>query len=132
MIVFSAADEAIFSEALHERYARVEFRQRCPREDPLHEIPQESLADVPDQDAEVVLTVLGRHPRCRNFTYDRSAWDWACLPGISYDPPTLNAGQIWTIGRRLPSHGECRSRIYIARALRARMVSREATAHAER
>jgi hypothetical protein len=22
-------------------------------------------------------------------------WDWACLPAMSYDPPTLNAGEIW-------------------------------------
>ena len=99
-IVFSTKDEAIFSEALRECYPRVEFFRRFPGDDSQHALPQASLPDVSGRYADVILASSENQQSgrryCQKFAYNRSIWDWACLPGMSYDAPTLNAGEICT------------------------------------
>jgi len=97
-LVFSPTDEAIFSEALHERYRAVEFVRRSSDEDLPGSLPQGSLLDVSGSYIEIIVTSddqrSGQGYRQR-FIYNRSVWDWACLPAMAYDPPTLNAGEIY-------------------------------------
>jgi len=110
-VLFSAKDEAMFSEALRERYPAVQFLRRFPGQDPLSAIPQPLLLDIADQYVEILLELPGdaqaedtmyasngrrRHRVRQHLTllYDRSTWDWARLPHMSYDPPTLNVGEI--------------------------------------
>src|SRR5882724_3755779 len=101
----------MFSEALRERYPAVQFLRRFPGQDPLSAIPQPLLLDIADQYVEILLELPGdaqaedtmyasngrrRHRVRQHLTllYDRSTWDWARLPHMSYDPPTLNVGEI--------------------------------------
>jgi hypothetical protein len=54
LMVFSPEDEAILSEALHERYAAVAFGQMFPGEDPQDRFPRVSLVDVSGPHAEIL------------------------------------------------------------------------------
>jgi len=115
-ILFTAKDEAIFSEALRDRYPTVRFVEwsggaRPPR----HIEAMESLVDLSGGYAYIVVPNsmdwqpisdidpadghwrgFGNLPRIGNLRYARSAWDWAFFgsPRISYDAPTLNPGDI--------------------------------------
>jgi hypothetical protein len=105
-ILFSPRDEAMFSEALRELYPATQFFQSSERIN-----PQSSLVNLPDLYADILITVpddprleigsdqsspRGRHqlPSSFRLAYKQSAWDWACLPNMSYDPPTINVGEI--------------------------------------
>lgn len=97
-LVFSRKDEAILSVALHERYPAVRFLRGCTGgEDSRNQRAQSSLPGVSNSQAEIVLTWDDQSGRERHqrFVYNRSMWDWACLPAMAYDPPTLNAGDIY-------------------------------------
>jgi hypothetical protein len=114
-ILFTHKDEAMFSEALCDRYPSTVFVVDRTVSEPEELEPKRALPDLDGDRALIVVPpssewrpeihfsnrtatqwIISNLPKHSVFGYSRSKWDWAFFgsPRISYDPPTLNPGDI--------------------------------------
>jgi hypothetical protein len=109
-VLFSAKDEAIFSEALRQAFPTVKYLVYSASHTPSSSLyPFDSLTDVPGDCVQIVVPSntawqLSKLPTHRSLYYYRSVWDWSFYGSerISYDPPTINHGEIFGSYRPWP------------------------------
>jgi hypothetical protein len=116
-VLFSAKDEAIFAEALRQTFPTVKYLVYSASHTPSTFLyPFDSLTDVPGEYVQIVVPPnpdwrpmpdldpsgsswkkLSKLPTHRSLYYYRSVWDWSFYGSerISYDPPTINHGEIF-------------------------------------
>lgn len=128
-VLFSAKDEAMFSDALRRTFPVVRYLiYSGSRTPPSFLRAFDSLTDVPGEYVRIVVPEspewqpepsfdpddegwqdFRNLPFHRSLLYYRAVWDWAFYGSerISYDPPTLNEGQIFgSYCPWLPDHEE--------------------------